>query len=234
MGMITHAPITATPLLPAPPPPSVAIGFVFPLRVLTPFPQRTHARRYMDERPSVFTIIHIVSASPTSTDIREVLLRVCRELKTRFPALEWDEVYGRARESHGLGSAGGRTCVSAGLCLLACVRACVRACVHGVRHGAGGGAGCARRRVRAAGFPSSAPWVNAGGPPLPLCAPSQEEQEDYQAVKDGFFKALELAGEFAIAERCPIVLIVDAVNQLNPFYNALTMDWFPTYLCVLG
>ncbi len=62
-----------------------------------------------------------------------------------------------------------------------------------------------------------------------LCC-QQGEQEDYQAVKDGFFKTLELAGEFALVQRCPIVLILDALNQLNPFYNALTMDWFPTYL----
>ena len=43
----------------------------------------------------------------------------------------------------------------------------------------------------------------------------QEGQEEYQAVKDGFFKALEHAGELGIAERCPVVLIVDAVNQLK-------------------
>ncbi len=62
----------------------------------------------------------------------------------------------------------------------------------------------------------------------------QEDSEDYQAVKDGFFKILERAGEAALAERGHIVIIIDAVNQLNPFYNALTMDWFPTYLCVVG
>ena len=64
-----------------------------------------------------------------------------------------------------------------------------------------------------------------------LCC-AQEDQEDYQAVKDGFFKTLELAGACAIEEKCPIVLIIDAINQLNPFYNALTMDWFPTCLYV--
>jgi hypothetical protein len=48
--------------------------------------------RYLDERPNVLTLIHIVSASPTSTDIREVLIRLCREFKSRFPSMEWNEV----------------------------------------------------------------------------------------------------------------------------------------------
>ena len=154
--------------------------------------------RYMDSRPSVYTIVHIVSASPTSTDIREVLLRICRELKARFPSLEWDEVR------------------------CGCTFAC---CVS-----------------------LTPPFLSFRLPPsCCLCAPVtpgswfavavtvlggnlQEGQEEYQAVKDGFFKALEHAGELGIAERCPVVLIVDAVNQLNPFNNALSMDWFPALL----
>jgi hypothetical protein len=60
----------------------------------------------------------------------------------------------------------------------------------------------------------------------------QEENEDYQQVKDAFFKTLERAGESALSEKTHILLIVDAINQLNPFYNAQTMDWFPTYLYV--
>ena len=63
------------------------------------------------------------------------------------------------------------------------------------------------------------------------CVP-QEENEDYQQVKDAFFKTLERAGESALLEKTHILLIMDAVNQLNPFYNAQTMDWFPTYLYV--
>ena len=106
--------------------------------------------RYTESRPNVFMLVHVVSASPTSTDIREVLIRICRELKARFPSIEWD----------------------------------------------------------------------------------LEENEDYQQVKDAFFKTLERAGESALVEKTFILLIIDAINQLNPFYNAQTMDWFPTYLYV--
>ena len=48
--------------------------------------------RFMEANPRVFTLVHVVSASPTSTDIREVLIRLCRELKSRFPFIEWDMV----------------------------------------------------------------------------------------------------------------------------------------------
>ena len=160
----------------------------------------------------MFSIIHIVSASPTSTDIREVLLRICRELKGRFPAVEWNEVRfpplivkggatahvmkRKALTAISVGSGGGCCRCNRPLC----------------RDGAVVCTGVACRRV----------WL--------CCA--QEDQEDYQAVKDGFFKTLELAGACAIEEKCPIVLIIDAINQLNPFYNALTMDWFPTCLYV--
>ncbi len=48
--------------------------------------------RFIEANPRVFTLVHVVSASPTSTDIREVLIRICRELKARFPFIEWDLV----------------------------------------------------------------------------------------------------------------------------------------------
>lgn len=78
-------------------------------------------------------------ASPTSTDIREVLLRICRELKNRFPKIDWDEVplpY--------------RTCWFPYAICLVPVRL----------------SGCLQ----------------------------QEENDDYQGVKDGFFKVLDSAG----------------------------------------
>ena len=42
------------------------------------------AKYYAETHPNHFTLVHVVSASPTSTDIREVLLRVCRELEEEF------------------------------------------------------------------------------------------------------------------------------------------------------
>ena len=105
------------------------------------------ARWFAELNTDVVCIVHVVSASPTSTDIREVLLRICRECKERFPAIDF----------------------------------------------------------------------------------TPAEDRDYQVVKDGFFRVLEAAGEAALAEKTHILLIIDAINQLNPFYGAHAMDWFPTY-----
>jgi ABC-type molybdenum transport system ATPase subunit/photorepair protein PhrA len=52
------------------------------------------AKHYMESRPMVFTLVHIVSASPTSTDIREVLVRICHELIFQFPSIDWVLVSG--------------------------------------------------------------------------------------------------------------------------------------------
>jgi hypothetical protein len=137
----------------------------------------------------VFTLVHVVSASPTSTDIREVLLRICRELKDRFPFIEWDLVRVLPL-CRGLQPPPPRTLL---------------------------------RPI------APSPHRSLDHPP-PGFPGAQEENEDYQQVKDAFFKTLERAGECALAEKTHILLIIDAVNQLNPFYNAQTMDWFPTYL----
>lgn len=105
------------------------------------------AKRCIDELyHRSFVLVHVVSASPASTDIREVLLRLCRELTEEF-ALEW-----------------------------------------------------------------------------------QAENDDYQTIKDTFFHTLERAGEAAMADNRRVVLIIDAVNQLNGFYSAHSMDWFPPLL----
>ena len=104
------------------------------------------ASQFTEAQPRVFTLTHIVSASPSSTDIREVLMRLSRELVERFN-VEWTL-----------------------------------------------------------------------------------ETDEYQMVKESFPNVLEAAGRAALEERSSILLIMDAVNQLNPFYNAHSMDWYPKTL----
>jgi hypothetical protein len=41
---------------------------------------------------------------------------------------------------------------------------------------------------------------------------------------------VQAAGRAALDERSHILLVIDAINQLNPFYNAHSMDWFPKTL----
>jgi len=48
------------------------------------------AKRYQTEHPTCFTLVHVVSASPTSTDIRETLVRLCKELALHFQGLNFD------------------------------------------------------------------------------------------------------------------------------------------------
>ena len=33
-----------------------------------------------------------------------------------------------------------------------------------------------------------------------------------------------------MSQNTHILLVIDAINQLNPFYGAHSMDWFPTFL----
>ena len=104
------------------------------------------AKVYAESNTSNFTLVHVVSASPTSTDIREVLLRICRELEEEFD-------------------------LASGL-----------------------------------------------------------DETDYQTIREAFARTLEVAGGAAKARRRGVLLVIDAVNQLSNFYNAHTMDWFPTYM----
>lgn len=49
------------------------------------------AKCYAETHPEVVTLVHVVSASPSSTDVREMLLRLSRELVDRFTLLDWRE-----------------------------------------------------------------------------------------------------------------------------------------------
>lgn len=50
------------------------------------------AKHYAETHPNAFVLVHVVSASPTSTDVRETLLRLTRELQDRYDlAIEVDE-----------------------------------------------------------------------------------------------------------------------------------------------
>ncbi|ELR16687.1 NACHT domain containing protein [Acanthamoeba castellanii str. Neff] len=58
--------------------------------------------------------------------------------------------------------------------------------------------------------------------------------EDYTALKQGFLKLLEkaaaaVAGSHKTAQR-RLVLIIDALNQLDESYNAHSLDWLPREL----
>lgn len=126
------------------------------------------AKYYAETHPNHFTLVHVVSASPTSTDIREVLLRVCRELEEEFDLASGLEEtdYQTIRETF------------------------------------------ARKQPHA------------------CCAP-------HHAAKPLSFPCpgtLEVAGSAAKARRTHVLLVLDAVNQLSNFYNAHSMDWFPTYM----
>ena len=105
------------------------------------------AKHFSGIHPRVFVLVHVVSASPTSTDIRETLLRLSRELIARFD-LE----------------------------------------------------GCT------------------------------VENDDYQTIKENFPTVLEKAGSAAMEEKTHVLLVIDAINQFNPFYGAHTMDWLPAYM----
>jgi WD40 repeat protein len=97
--------------------------------------------------PQTHVIVHIVSASPTSTEIRETLLRLCHEL-VDCVGIDWDE---------------------------------------------------------------------------------ENDSADYQTVKEVFVETLSRAGKQAWSKGGRVLLVMDAINQLSPFGNALSMDWFPTF-----
>eukprot|EP01138_Halocafeteria_seosinensis_P010237 gb/GECG01010455.1/.p1 GENE.gb/GECG01010455.1/~~gb/GECG01010455.1/.p1 ORF type:complete len:2817 (+),score=410.58 gb/GECG01010455.1/:1-8451(+) len=105
------------------------------------------AKYFGELHPRVFVLVHVVSASPTSTDIRETLLRLCRELVARFEIEDLNT-----------------------------------------------------------------------------------DSDDYQTVKENFALLLERAGHAAMNAKTHILLVLDAINQFNPFYGAHTMDWLPAYM----
>lgn len=106
------------------------------------------AKQYIMSSRRAFVLVHVVSASPSSTDIREVLLRLCHEMAERF---------------------------------------------HLER------------------------------------ASKLDENDDYQSIKDVFSETLTEAGRAAMLEGTHVLLVIDAINQLNTFYGAHTMDWCPPY-----
>ncbi len=106
------------------------------------------AKQYMTSGRNCFVLVHVVSASPSSTDIREVLLRLCHEFAERFD--------------------------------------------------------------------------------LPRAA-ALDENDDYQKIKETYADTLIEAGKCAKRQGGHVLLVIDAINQLNTFYGAHTMDWCPPY-----
>jgi len=106
------------------------------------------AKQYMTSGRNCFVLVHVVSASPSSTDIREVLLRLCHEFAERFD--------------------------------------------------------------------------------LPRAA-ALDENDDYQKIKEAYADTLIEAGKCAKRQGGHVLLVIDAINQLNTFYGAHTMDWCPPY-----
>ena len=106
------------------------------------------AKQYMMSGRNCFVLVHVVSASPSSTDIREVLLRLCHEFAERFD--------------------------------------------------------------------------------LPRAA-ALDENDDYQKIKETYADTLIEAGKCAKRRGGHVLLVIDAINQLNSFYGAHTMDWCPPY-----
>jgi len=107
------------------------------------------AKQYSEAAgPSAATlVVHIVSASPTSTEIREVLLRLCHEL-VECLQLDWDPA---------------------------------------------------------------------------------NDSADYQTVKELFAETLKMAGREALARHSRVLVVMDAINQLNPYNGAHMVDWFPLF-----
>jgi len=169
------------------------------------------SKHYAMTHPACFVLVHVVSASPTSTDIREVLLRLCRELEEEFDlATGLDETdYQTIREVFA------RTWlrVRGRVFLSMWVR---DSSIH-TNVGECGGSAHAYHLPRI--FTSTWGLGLGSGSGLALggCVCT-------------WTGTLEVAGRAAKARRRHVLLVIDAVNQLSNFFNAHTMDWFPTIM----
>lgn len=167
--------------------------------------QSSSGRR--EGEPVVHEIIcHFVGAAPMSTNIRHTLDRLCKELRLVIGKYDVPDTIAAARENSEEGSKG------------------------------------KEKGNKKKGKAEAPEEKEDAAPPTATTGEDDEDSdeagggegmEDYKSLKDNFAKYLERAGLGVSVQdggKKRLVLIIDALNQLDEAYSAHNLDWLPRVL----